>query len=99
MKPLIRNIVNQLIELLCIMPTILLANGFRFYFYMNEHLPIHVHVKIGGSRGRIILDPSLDFHRNQGFTPSEVRKIVEIVEIVVENYDHLIEKWYETFNK
>ncbi|MEQ9468192.1 MAG: hypothetical protein RLN88_12315 [Ekhidna sp.] len=41
------------------MPTILLADGYRFYFYMNEHLPI---------------------------------------EIVVKNYDHLIEKWHETFD-
>ncbi len=27
------------------MPTILLAFGLRFYFYSDEHLPIHVHME------------------------------------------------------
>lgn len=27
------------------MPTILLALGLRFYFYSEEHMPIHVHVE------------------------------------------------------
>lgn len=77
------------------MPTILLERGYRFFFYMNEHLPIHIHVKKGGAKGRVILDPSIDFHRNYGFKPAEVK---EIVEIIVENYDYIIEKCYETFN-
>jgi len=77
------------------MPTILFENGYRFFFYMNEHLPIHVHVTKGGGRGRILLQPSIHFHRNFGFKPSEVNKIVEIV---VENYDLIIDKWNETFD-
>ena len=27
------------------MPTVLYINGFRFFFYMNEHEPIHIHVE------------------------------------------------------
>ncbi len=27
------------------MPTLFVVFGLRFYFYSNEHLPIHVHVR------------------------------------------------------
>ena len=30
------------------MPTIFTEDGFRFFFYSNEHRPIHVHVTHGG---------------------------------------------------
>ncbi|MEO6283636.1 MAG: DUF4160 domain-containing protein [Dyadobacter sp.] len=35
-------------------------NGFRFFFYLNEHEPIHVHVSKGDSEARIVLVPELD---------------------------------------
>jgi hypothetical protein len=27
------------------MPTILQKNGYRFFFYSNDHLPIHIHIE------------------------------------------------------
>jgi hypothetical protein len=30
------------------MPTVFIKDGFRFFFYSNEHRPIHVHVRKGG---------------------------------------------------
>jgi len=30
------------------MPTIFEKDGFKFFFYSNEHRPIHVHVRYGG---------------------------------------------------
>jgi hypothetical protein len=29
------------------MPTILEKDGYRFFFYSNDHRPIHVHVRYG----------------------------------------------------
>ncbi|MBQ7252826.1 MAG: DUF4160 domain-containing protein [Kiritimatiellae bacterium] len=29
------------------MPTVLSQDGYRFYFFSNEHEPMHVHVKCG----------------------------------------------------
>ena len=29
------------------MPTIFTENGYRFFFYSNDHDPIHVHVRKG----------------------------------------------------
>ncbi|WP_339864042.1 DUF4160 domain-containing protein [uncultured Algoriphagus sp.] len=30
------------------MPTVLRENGYRFFFYSNEHLPKHTHVEKSG---------------------------------------------------
>ncbi|WP_420842315.1 DUF4160 domain-containing protein [Flavobacterium ammonificans] len=27
------------------MPTVYYINGFRFFFYSNEHLPKHIHIE------------------------------------------------------
>lgn len=35
------------------MPTILEIFGLRFFFYANEHLPIHVHLQNGEERPKL----------------------------------------------
>jgi hypothetical protein len=35
------------------MPTLLLQDGFKFFFYANEHEPKHVHVMKGGDFAKI----------------------------------------------
>ncbi len=43
------------------MPTVLLINGFRFFFYSNENNePVHVHVTKGNADGKIWLEPVLN---------------------------------------
>ena len=37
------------------MPTLLFDQGFRFFFYSDEHDPLHVHVEYGGAEARIEL--------------------------------------------
>lgn len=44
------------------MPTILTTNGFRFFFYSNEHLPIHIHVEKGI---RILVEENVEFFKNK----------------------------------
>lgn len=29
------------------MPTVFITDGYRFFFYSNDHAPIHVHVRYG----------------------------------------------------
>ena len=41
------------------MPTILLAFGLRFYFYSEEHMPIHVHVENADGRAKFSLEPTV----------------------------------------
>jgi len=38
-----------------IMPTLLIYDGFKFFFYANEHEPKHVHVIKGGDFAKIEL--------------------------------------------
>ncbi len=43
------------------MPTILLINGFRFFFFSDEGSePCHIHIKKGGARGKIWLLPIIE---------------------------------------
>lgn len=37
------------------MPTLLIKNGFKFFFYANEHAPKHIHVEKGGDFAKIEL--------------------------------------------
>lgn len=42
-----QNIIFVTINYYCVMPKIFEYFGFVFYFYSNEHDPIHVHVAYG----------------------------------------------------
>ena len=41
------------------MPTLLIAFGIRFFFYMDEHEPVHVHISYGGRKAKIELSPTV----------------------------------------
>ncbi|MBE6282393.1 MAG: DUF4160 domain-containing protein, partial [Bacteroides sp.] len=41
------------------MLTILVIFGLRFYFYADEHLPIHVHLENGDGLAKIELEPEI----------------------------------------
>ena len=38
------------------MPTILFLFGLRFFFYSEEHLPMHIHVKNGDGKAKINIE-------------------------------------------
>ena len=44
------------------MPTIILIYGLRFYFYSEEHLPIHIHVRNGDGRAKKPHDLKVAIH-------------------------------------
>lgn len=77
------------------MPTVLLIRGYRFYFYLNEHEPIHIHVSKGGSEARFVLVPEIDMTYSRGFKKSEIR---DIVTIISDHYGTIINAWYNTFD-
>lgn len=78
------------------MPTLLLINGLRFFFYSNENNePVHVHITKGNANGKIWLDP-ISVEYLFGFSNAEEKDILEIVEKNSENFK---KKWNEYFNK
>ena len=78
------------------MPTVLLINGFRFFFYSNENNePTHVHVTKGDGNCKMWLEPNINIAYMHGFTSAHQN---EIMRIVVTNYELLKSKWHEFFN-
>jgi hypothetical protein len=79
------------------MPTVLIENGFRFFFYSNEgDEPMHIHIEKGGSEGKVWLSPLLASAYMNGFSPKEERQILDIIS---NNIIKLQQKWNEYFGK
>lgn len=77
------------------MPTIMYLFGLRFYFYSEEHLPIHVHVQNGDGKAKINVE-TLEVIENKGIKPTDLKKAVD----AVRSYQTDIKKaWYEHFDE
>ena len=74
------------------MPTILVIFGLRFYFFANEHLPIHVHLENADGLAKITLEPEIKLVENNGIKPKDIKRAMSIVEQYREEF---IEKWIE----
>ena len=76
------------------MPTIFTLFGYRFFFYANDHTPIHVHVTRGGAEAKFNLFP-VSIVYNHGFKASELKMIESIIE---ENEENIANHWNIFFN-
>ncbi len=74
------------------MPTIFEKDGYKFFFYSNEHLPIHVHVRYGGGEAVFDVDEVIELRESQNLKMNELRKAQKLAE---ENRNLIKEKWYE----
>lgn len=77
------------------MPTLFILFGFRFFFWSNEHDPIHVHISKGDAEAKYNIE-SLELVENYGFKKSELRLIEAVLE---ENKEIIIDRWHEYFRK
>lgn len=77
------------------MPTLFILLGFRFFFWSNDHDPIHVHISKGDSEAKYNVD-DVSLIENHGFKKNELRMIESIIE---ENREIIKERWNEYFNK
>jgi hypothetical protein len=75
------------------MPTLLIHEGFKFFFYANEHQPLIIHVEKGNGYARIELS-TLNVTENY-FKTAELKKVLTLVDI---HRDFFVEKWYEFFS-
>lgn len=76
------------------MPTIYSEKGFRFFFYSNDHLPIHIHVEKSGKTAKFLLEP-IELISSKKFSASDLR---EIRIIIYSNVEFFKEKWNEYFS-
>ena len=56
------------------MPTIFEKDGYRFFFYSNEHRPIHVHVRYGGGEAVFNVEEQVELRESQGLKLRELSK-------------------------
>jgi Domain of unknown function (DUF4160) len=74
------------------MPTIFEKDGFRFFFYSNDHHPIHVQVRYGGGEAVFNVAGEVELRESHGLKLRELTKAEKLAE---ENKKLIIEKWHE----
>ena len=75
------------------MPTILTLFGLRFYFYSDEHLPIHIHIQHGDNDAKVEIATRKVVY-NRGIKANDMRRALEVIEL----YEaEIIAKWHEYF--
>lgn len=75
------------------MPELFRMFGLRFFFFSNEHLPIHIHVKNADVTAKFELDP-VKLIENKGIKNKDIHLAESIIE---ENNDLIKERWIEYF--
>ena len=77
------------------MPELFRLFGIRFFFFSNEHLPIHVHIENGDGDAKFEIKP-VKLANNNGIK----NKDLKLAESIIEENEELIEKrWLEYFKK
>ncbi len=74
------------------MPTLLLQEGFKFFFYANEHEPKHVHVAKGDEYAKIELNTFAV--RASYMKPKELRKALAIVRLHNREFEERWDDWH-----
>lgn len=74
------------------MPTIFTKNGFRFFFYSNEHRSIHVHVRKGGGEAVFEVEDQIILRESVGLKTGELK---DAESLAVEHQQLIINKWHE----
>ena len=76
------------------MPTLFEIFGLRFFFFANDHEPIHVHVENGDGRIKIQVSPVVEVVENKGMKQKDVKKAVNIVELYREEIENTWQKFF-----
>lgn len=77
--------------------------GFIFYFFSNEHEPVHVHVKHGGEEcifDLIIEDGELirlERREKLGVDPMNSQDAADAKDFITHYWKEIVEKWVECF--
>jgi hypothetical protein len=74
------------------MPKVFEKDGYKFFFYSNEHRPIHVHVRHGDGEAVFDVEESVALRESQNMKVNELSKAQQLAE---ENKQLIVEKWHE----
>lgn len=76
------------------MPTLFVLLGFRFYFYANDHEPIHVHVEKGGAKAVFQVEPEVRLLKSSNMKSKD---LVVAEGIAEEKREEIIVEWKKFF--
>ena len=74
------------------MPKVFEQDGYRFFFYSNEHRPIHVHVRHGDGEAVFEVEEGIDLRESQNMKMAELSKAQQLA---AEHRQLIVEKWHE----
>lgn len=60
------------------MPTIFKIDGYRFFFFSNEHTPEHIHIEKGDSYARIEIE-TLNVTDSYNLNSNDLKKLIKLV--------------------
>ena len=69
-------------------------DGFRFFFYSNEHEPIHVHVQYADGEAVFVVGATVELRESQGIKLNDLARAEKLAE---ENKDLIVKTWNEHF--
>jgi hypothetical protein len=73
-------------------PKVFERDGFVFFFYSNDHEPIHIHVRYGGGEAIFVVGPSVELRESSGMRLHDLQGAQELAE---ENKQLIVRKWHE----
>jgi hypothetical protein len=77
-------------------PKVFDQDGYRFFFYSNDHRPIHVHVRFGGGEAVFDVEGAVDLRESYGL---KVRELAKAEELARAHRELIIQRWHEYFDR
>lgn len=74
------------------MPTIFEIFGLRFFFYSDDHPPVHVHVVKGDDDAKIRIEGGVELVYNHGLKARDLKRALKLAEMY---RDDIMAKWHE----
>ncbi|MGE9296106.1 MAG: DUF4160 domain-containing protein [Puniceicoccales bacterium] len=78
------------------MPRVFNKDGYLFFFYSNDHLPIHVHVRKGGGEAVFNIGEEIELREAVGL---KVKELARAEELANEHRTLIVQKWNENANR
>jgi GT2 family glycosyltransferase len=67
-------------------------DGYSFFFYSNDHVPIHVHVRRGGGEAVFVVEPEVELRESVGLN---VRELSRAEDLIDDHLELIKQKWAE----
>lgn len=72
------------------MPTVFELFGLRFFFYSDDHPPIHIHVERGDDEAKFDIEPEVKLVYNHGLKEQDLKRALKLINMYKAE---IIETW------